>query len=507
MTSAVTAPMRAAGWNVRLTIGTCERPHEFAGVYQNPRAPTLTFADICAELALCFEIPPGGQGETQENSENANISWTNSIAFALTDIADEADDITQYPAFITHETLDKTVPGLPSPSMREPRNITYHIVLHRPCSLTAGLLKDHLQAQCAHYISDPRRFHHPSYLPYNKTPSDPRLSVMPLRRKLKARSQSPPKRSAGSTSPDKPDEGEGDDPSSMLAPASLDIDMDSAKKQISHFRMACIAQATCCAVSGDGEPWSSIQPIGPGVHACHIVPQQHFHLYPMENDNGDGTLEDSARRLCQAWHMTWSADNGILLMKHLHDFFDSRLFSIHPTTLRIRIFVPYKALEPYHGKKAQVARSVDRMALRHHYDMCCIENMAAKRATQEIPSSVATSRMSTSVTGASLVHTASAGSTPFNGRTDLPLTPPSGHTSTQTVPGDPSKRRRPAHEDDHDADDDDEDEDDAEDKNKDRRKQVRREEQYGFDSYITPYNSRAFLADVNWELRRLQGPQ
>ncbi|KAM3509776.1 hypothetical protein MY11210_006179 [Beauveria gryllotalpidicola] len=401
MSSAVTAPMRAAGWNVRLTIGTCEAPHEFAGVYQNPRAPTLTFADICAELALCFELP-AGQGDAQENSENR--PWTN-VAFALTDIADDADDaddadMTEYPTFITCESLDKTVPGLSSPSMRKPRSVTYHIVRHRPCSLAAGLLiKDHLQAQCAHYISEPRRFHHPSYLPYNKTHSDPRLSVTPLRRKLKARSQSPPKRSAG-----QPDDSEDDNYTNMLAPASLEIDMDSAKKQVSYFRMACIAQATCCAVSGDGEPWSSIQPIGPGVQACHIVPQQHFHLYPMNDDNGDGTLDDSARRLCQAWHMTWSADNGILLMKHLHDFFDSRLFSIHPTTLRIRIFVPYKALEPYHGQKAQVARSVDRRALRHHYDMCCIENMAAKRPTQEMPSSE---------------------------------TPTPGDTSTQTAPFDP----------------------------------------------------------------------
>ncbi|OAA56398.1 hypothetical protein ISF_07466 [Cordyceps fumosorosea ARSEF 2679] len=212
MASAVTAPMRAAGWNVRLTIGTRERPQEFAGLYQNPRAPTLTFADICVELGLCFELP---------------------------------------------------------------------------------------RSQCAHYLSDPRRFNHPSYLPYNKTQSDPRLSIMPLRRKLKARSQSPPKRSAGLTSPSKPDDGDGDDDyANMIAPASLDINMDSAKKQVSDFRMECIAQSTCCAVSGDGEPWSSIQPIGPGVQACHIVPQQHFHLYPMEDGNGDSMPEDSAHRLC-----------------------------------------------------------------------------------------------------------------------------------------------------------------------------------------------------------------
>ncbi|KAM3431649.1 hypothetical protein NHJ13734_007201 [Beauveria thailandica] len=494
MSSAVSAPMRTAGWNVRLTIGTRDRPHEFAGVYQNPRAPTLTFADICAELALCFKLP-GAQSDTRQNSDDTVDSWANSVAFALTDAPEDAD-ATSYPSFITRESLHKVMPGLSSPSMRQPRTVTYHIVLHRSCILTAGLLEDHLQAQCAHYLPEPRRFRHPSYLPYNKTPSDPRLNMMPLRRKLKARSQSPPKRTSGSTSPNKQGDGEPDnDYADMIAPASLDIDLDAANKKVNEFRMACIAQATCCAVSGDGEPWSLIQHIGPGVQACHIVPQQHYHLYPMEHDDGNDASQDSARRLCQAWHMTWSADNGILLMKHLHDFFDTRLFSIHPTTLRIRVFVPYKSLEPYHGKKAQVARSVDRMALRHHYDMCCIENMAAKRPTQELASPDAASGILTS--GTSLIHTSSGGSMALSGRTDLPTTPGSGHTPTQTAPGDPSKRRRPV---------DDDDTDEYDDDDVDIRKRVRREEQYGFDSYITQYNSRAFLADVNFELRRLQEP-
>ncbi|KAI1758432.1 hypothetical protein F4782DRAFT_525129 [Xylaria castorea] len=48
---------------------------------------------------------------------------------------------------------------------------------------------------------NPVRRRDPRYLPPNKTPSDPRLTLMPLWRKMKARSQSSPKRSAfGSTS-------------------------------------------------------------------------------------------------------------------------------------------------------------------------------------------------------------------------------------------------------------------------------------------------------------------
>ncbi|KAJ4161692.1 uncharacterized protein LMH87_007716 [Akanthomyces muscarius] len=462
MSSAVTAPMRAAGWNVRFTIGAHEAPNEFAGVHQDPRAPQITFLDVCAELALCFEFPVDQNGD--EISENA---WTN-IAFALTDSpdSDEVGDNTtvDYPSFVSRDSLAALVPGLSSPNMRDRRTVTYHIVRHKTCNLPAGLLKDHLRAKCANPLSEPSRFRHPSYLPYNKAPSDSRLNVMPLRRRLNARSQSPPKRSrSGSTSPSKPDDAADDEYNNMLAPASLDIDMDAAKRKVNEFRMACISQANCCAVSGDGEPWNPIQPIGPGVQACHIVPQQHYPFYPMPET--DDAAQDSARRHCQAWHYTWSPDNGILLMKHLHDLFDARLFSIHPKTLRIRVFVPYQALARYHGRKAKVAQSVDQLAWR--------DDTASR----------------TSTSGTSLVHT-SGGSTPMSGRTTLPMTPTGNTPMAQNTlsTGDPSKRPRPTDDDCDDCDD------------KLIRKRQRRQDEHGLDSYITPYNSGAFLGNVNREL-------
>lgn len=91
----------------------------------------------------------------------------------------------------------------------------------------------------------------------------------------------------------------------------------------------------------------------------------------------------STRRLREAWDRTWSAKNGILLLSHLHELFDARLFSIHPDTLRIRVFVPYDVISDYHGSIARLPSSVDRRALRHHYEMCCIENMAAEMPLAE----------------------------------------------------------------------------------------------------------------------------
>lgn len=79
--------------------------------------------------------------------------------------------------------------------------------------------------------------------------------MMPLRRKLKARSHSPPKRTSGSTSPNKQVDGKADnDYADIIAPVGLDINIDAANKKINEFRIAYIAQANCCAVSGDGEP-------------------------------------------------------------------------------------------------------------------------------------------------------------------------------------------------------------------------------------------------------------
>ncbi|SCO54234.1 uncharacterized protein FFNC_15411 [Fusarium fujikuroi] len=86
----------------------------------------------------------------------------------------------------------------------------------------------------------------------------------------------------------------------------------------------------------------------------------------------------SSERLRQAWQFAWSVKNGILLLSHLHELLDARLFSIHPETFKIRVFVPYDVILEYHDREAVINWEVDTRALRHHYDMCCIENMTAQ---------------------------------------------------------------------------------------------------------------------------------
>ncbi len=170
MLAAVTASMRTAGWNVHFTIGSDSYPCAFAGIYQNPRKPTITFADVCCELALCFKLETlldgnrsntgsadnneddgrqdgdGGGGGDEENTDGTK-PWEN-VAFALAeqpDVTNEADPV-EYPSWITEGNLDETVPGVPSISPRQRRTVTYHIVQHSRCRLPDGCsLEDHLR--------------------------------------------------------------------------------------------------------------------------------------------------------------------------------------------------------------------------------------------------------------------------------------------------------------------------------------------------------------------------
>ncbi|KAM3524762.1 hypothetical protein NHJ13051_004361 [Beauveria bassiana] len=522
MSAAVTASMRAVGWNVLFTTGPDhddEFPPSFAGIHQNPREPTATFADMRAELALCFDGSSLGNerndndgGNNDDGGNTARNKPWDGIAFALIETPEPESENEQieYPAWITDENIDTIVPGVPSiDPVKARRTIKYHIVRHSNCLLPAGSsLKDHLRAKCAQHLPTPDRYRHPAYLPHNKTPTDSRLNIMPLRRQVKDRSQSPPKRSAsGRSSPEKPTYDADGEYANMVAPANMDIDVDQARKVISEFGMACINRSTRCAITGGGEPWCPGQPIGPGIQAAHVVPQQHYHLYPISNTNAsssdaDETMRFNPRLLQEAWRKTWSPHNGILLMVHMHHFFDARLISINPKTLKVRVFVPYEYLEPYHGRQATVPSHIDRRALRHHYDMCCIENMAAGYPDLDAPPSDAKSQISTP--GAGLANT-SGGSTPLTGRTDLAMTPNSGRDLAQRpADGDPSKRQRSTP---HDGQDGvpaaDEVEFLGEEDDFPAAKRMRLEDTRRFyNGYVTSYNSHEFLWNVNWELAK-----
>lgn len=62
------------------------------------------------------------------------------------------------------------------------------------------------------------------------------------------------------------------------------------------------------------------------------------------------------------------------MLSHLHKCFDARLISIHPETHLIRAFVNYDVITDFHGQKATLPRNIDKRALQHHWDMCCLEN-------------------------------------------------------------------------------------------------------------------------------------
>ncbi|RWA11941.1 hypothetical protein EKO27_g3169 [Xylaria grammica] len=521
--AAITPSMRAVGWNVHFTIGQEEDPGAFAGIYQDAGSDLVTFRDVCDELRLCFEFPK--DAERRKHGDDSNDLWA-SIAFALVDHPDfPTSSSPSHRPFVAGELLDQPVPSLPPFRPKEQNAVKYHLIYHKHCDLPFNSSLDtHLQARCAQHLPNPVRRHDPRYLPPNKTSPDPRLIFRPFRRELKVRSQSPPNRTAsGFISPWKEGSDDADDGAldSMLAPVGVDIDVDGARTVINDFRSSCLNRATFCAVSGEGEPWCPGPPIGPGVQACHIVPQQHYHLYPsIGGQYGDEGMpvEESPRRLQEAWQNTWNPRNGILLMKHLHEFFDARLFSIHPRTLRIRVFVPYNALTRFNGQKASVPATIDRKALRHHYEMCCIENMAAERPNSDA--------ISSDVSGTATSGTA----TPFSARTDSSVTRSSRSTQMETAicrTGDSSKRSRPApsgqsQPGDASRQDDPEGEAEAVLHEDERGRKRRRLEKCQVDEispqrgrfqgdmpegYITAWNSREFLADVNWELRKFKARQ
>ncbi|KAH6605845.1 hypothetical protein Trco_004998 [Trichoderma cornu-damae] len=529
-TASVTPPMRAHGWNVHF-LATSSGSH-FAGLF-GLDGFNLTYHDVLAEMRLCFDIPEDRfQGQGWTNAQDSDADPWDDLAFGFAGFvnlppSEASAHPAPSPAVVTCTNLNRLVtlpPAAPSTSPGERPIVRFHLVRHHSCNLpSTAPLASHLKDGCARHIPRPIRRRDARYLPPEKPLNNTLITPLPLRRRALARrsSQSPSRRSAsGSTSPDKSpessqlpsDEDEGF--SNMMAPPDMDIAADVGRQTIAGFRSSCLVAAQQCAVSGKGRSWCVSPSVGPALQACHIIPQQHYHLYPDPESPNDVGL--SPRRLQEAWQRTWSAENGILLMSHLHELFDSRLFSIHPETLQIRAFVPYDAIYDYHGVTARVPSNVDRNALRHHYDMFCIENMAAKMPWIDQPSEF------------EIESATSCTTSPFQTRTNFPgistprdtleqSHPGDDARSTQHTRGDPFKRLRPA------TDGlksersalDESDDSVCEHKQKRRRISGHTCEEHPrdndgntgpgptYDSYITPPTSQLFLADVNWELRKL----
>ncbi|KAJ8128811.1 hypothetical protein O1611_g4820 [Lasiodiplodia mahajangana] len=360
----LTGSMRAAGWNVVFTRGRGARPVAFAGIHQVVGSELVTFRDVCNELRPCFAIP--NDVAHSQSGDNNNDPWA-CVAFSLPKLAAVlalfCDANTPGPACAESPTT--------SPQETERHKGTSRDFPHgaKPPALRQSALRPPLRfiPRCSFtrsHIPDPVCRQDPRYLPPNETPSNPNLTITQFCQKLETDSRYTSRRSSL----------DADLPGKDNLTEANDREFENVS--------GCLSFETCCVVSGEGESWCPGQPVGPGVQACHIIPQQHYHLYPNPHCGGsddDKIVEGSPRRLREAWQTAWSPSNGILLMKHLHGFFNARLFSIHPDTFRIRVFVPYNALTRFNGRKASVPESVDCEALRHHYEMCCIENMAAAR--------------------------------------------------------------------------------------------------------------------------------
>jgi hypothetical protein len=173
-----------------------------------------------------------------------------------------------------------------------------------------------------------------------------------------------------------------------------------------------------------GQPWVPTT-VGLGLEACHIVPQKHYHLYPLGigGIGGSGLSEawsSDKQSLAKAWFATWSAKNSLLLFSHIHTMFDARLLSIDPRTHLIRVFMPYGVLLPYHGTKATFneTKPPNKHALAFHWDCCVYENMTAEAQLMPVTRPLS----------------------PLLTRPDL--FPPEVQDGRSSSPGDPSKRTR-----------------------------------------------------------------
>ncbi|KAH6877250.1 hypothetical protein B0T10DRAFT_584328 [Thelonectria olida] len=473
--AAVTPQMRVHGWNMQLFAGPTGL--NFAGLYLHDGNDSLTYRDILEEILLCFDLPINNAVLDNDGSS------TGQLALAFSNLVNPAETGADPPtlSFISDANLDPVVPSPPQTSASGGGKRTtarYHLVHHQSCSVSdSSSLKAHLQAGCAKHLARPKRRRDPRYLAPKKPSADPRITRFPLRRTVQPRkgSQSPPKLSASDSSPIRQDPYDEEGLDAMVAPPEVAIPIEAAREIITSFRHNCLIE---------GERSWCNTPVGPSLQACHIIPQQHYHLYPDPEGLGD-PLDDPS----------------VLYSPAL----------VCPDTLRIRSFVPYDILLDYHGRTAQVPVNVDREALRHHYEMCCIENMGAKTPLMEQPSSATSGTASPFGTRADVFSLLSLGLHNTAGNS----TEPSG---SQAAPGNPSKRSRSAQ-------DDVEYPSSGEAKTPSLTEDVspdlsphptkRRRVSCGvawnkcgwdhgamFDGFITKENSVEFLADVNWGLKR-----
>lgn len=161
------------------------------------------------------------------------------------------------------------------------------------------------------------------------------------------------------------------------------MNRQDAKKAMDNFRNAAETRGSCCAISGMGGGWANGMVVGPGIHACHIVPQSAWDQHPLledEDEDDCGPILDSQRKWQRKWESTWAGENALWMQSSIHDAHDGRILAIHPKTWKIRSFAPYDLTMPYHNTTAYLSEDYppDARALRYQWESCLIENMTAK---------------------------------------------------------------------------------------------------------------------------------
>lgn len=160
-----------------------------------------------------------------------------------------------------------------------------------------------------------------------------------------------------------------------------------AEEAMEGFHSLSNTSGRCCAISGLGRyspDNSSLAWSDPGLTISHIIPPQHFEVYPIDNSDTDGEDDE----LGEKWRMVWDPrENGIILLGHFHALWRARLVAIEPSTLTVRCFGPYDSIAIYEGKKAHFSNVPNRETLRWHYNMCVFENITAKQLPQSLDTS------------------------------------------------------------------------------------------------------------------------
>lgn len=181
-----------------------------------------------------------------------------------------------------------------------------------------------------------------------------------------------------------------------------------AEEAMKGFHSLSNTSGRCCAISGLGRftpensklAWSD-----PGLTISHIIPPQHFEVYPVDKPD----FEDEDDELSEKWRMTWDPrENGIVLLGHFRD------------------------ISAYEGKKAHFSSVPNIDSLRWHYEMCVYENITAKQS--QAPATKHNMGTTAAVQPEVSNSIAKRGPAPFTASEALPLAPPQAGTEEAARP-------------------------------------------------------------------------